>query len=140
MLQHRQGHHEGAPQLPQSGLAPNSFTEGAAPTLTPDAAAGVGATAAFGGSGVADDNSGVVTLTPEGAPAAGSQLTVTFASPFPARAVVLTPANAAAAGVAADIFAGLVYPIGSTDAVDFVIGSTAALVAGTTYAWNYIVL
>lgn len=135
MLQHRQGRHEPMPQIPASGLAPNSFSQGPAPTVSATSHAGTGATATFFGTG-ANDNAGVIQLNTGTGTTLGSQVTLVFASPFPANSVVITPFNTLAAGVATEIFAGLL----GTPASEFIIFSTAPLAENTTYEWNYQVL
>lgn len=103
----------------------------AAPTYAAQAGAGTGAACAGSGS----NRAGQIQLTTGTGPAAGAVAKVTYSQTNSAApgAVVLTPANANAAAVAADIY------VSTNAAGDFIVSSTAALTASTVYDWNYIV-
>jgi hypothetical protein len=104
-------------------------TQTTAPTATPNANAGTGATASVSH---ATDSAGSVSLTSgSAAVASGTQLTVSFNVAYNVVPIVnLTPTNANAAGNTIGVF---VTSLVSGFSVNF----TAAPITGTTYTWNY---
>jgi len=111
---------------------------GNAPSVTLSTGAGTGAILVFGTD--SDDNSGVITLTTEGVPAATATIaTITFVTPYTGKAVIcLAPANAAAAALSG---ATQVWAICNEPATEFVITSGATgLTTSTIYKWNYVIV
>ncbi len=113
----------------------NMGTQGLAPVVAPLAAAGVGATAVL--TPGSDATAGSILLTPAGAPTAGDQFSVTFARAFNAapKTVLFSPGNAAAS---ASNF--ILANISSVTANGWRYTTANALVAGTSYLLNYMVL
>ncbi len=105
-------------------------TSGAAPGAgSINANAGAGASMVVTGS----DLGGQINIITGVVPAAGVQGTVLFLNAYGTtpRGVQLTPANAAAAGVAANIY------VPALNATGFNVQAVAALAASTNYAWFY---
>ncbi|MDQ5953368.1 MAG: hypothetical protein QG647_102, partial [Patescibacteria group bacterium] len=102
------------------------ITAGNTPTITPQAAAGQGATATIEG----NDTSGVITIVAGSDATIGDVIDTTFAQQFGAiPKVTLTPVGPDSAKIQAYI--------SSPSAGSFKVGSVLAPTAGTTYTFNY---
>lgn len=112
--------------------------DGVTPTATLSTGAGTGATLTFGTN--SDDNSGTITLTTAGTPAASATIvTITFSTPYIGKAIViLTPANAVTARLSG---VTQVWAATNEPATEFVITSeTTGLTTSTIYKWNYAII
>lgn len=109
-------------------------TATANPAIAAGAAAGTGPTVACSGT----DLAGTVSITTGTSPGAGTLATITFASAFASapRAILLTPANATAAGVAASAYSNAANLTASAFTVD----AATALAASTAYKWSYAII
>ncbi len=105
---------------------------GSTPSIAAGAGAGTGPTVSVAGTDIA----GVITVTTGTGPATGKLAGITFASAFTAAPnVVLTPANANAAGLQAYVDSATT----STTVFDLDAATTAPT-ASTTYKWYYHVI
>jgi hypothetical protein len=111
-------------------------TATAIPTIAAGAAAGTSPTVSIGSNST--DLAGTVSITTGTSPGTGTLATITFNVAFAAapRAILLTPANAAAAGVAADLYANA----SNVTTAHFTVDAATALAASTAYQWFFAIL
>ncbi len=106
-------------------------TAASAPTIAAGAAAGSSPTVAVTGT----DLAGLISITTGTTATTGILATVTFNVTFGSapRAILLTPANANAAGVAAKVFAD----VSSVTTAHFTLDAGVALTDATLYKWGF---